>query len=136
MIPDIPITDLIPPYPLHWTTILHYLLLLGTIAMLTASAERSSLIFTLIMAAFALIVGADLYLNLLPMSSMFVLLLRMGMFGVPIVLAGMAPTEQARNIGVVLAILSAPILALTFLNCLIPYAPLTDPRIISWCASV
>ena len=43
MIPDIPITDLLPPYPLHWTTILHYLLLLGTADEVLAPADAFAL---------------------------------------------------------------------------------------------
>lgn len=132
--PNIPIAEFIPPYPTHWTTIVHYLMLIGTIVMLTVAADESSLWFTLILGAFALLVGADMYLNLLNISSVIILMLRVGMFGVPVVLTGLAPTEKARNIGFVLALLSIPILALTFLNCMIGFPPLMDPRIANWCA--
>ncbi|HLV44392.1 MAG TPA: hypothetical protein VKY39_05515, partial [Aggregatilineales bacterium] len=62
--PNLPLSQIIPPYPTHWTTILHYGLLLGTIVMLTTAGDRSSLAYTLILGALAVLVGADMYLNL------------------------------------------------------------------------
>lgn len=131
--PNFPLSDIIPPYPQHWTTILHYVLLLGAIAMLGMSGDKSSMFFTFIVAALALFTAADLYIGLISIPQFVVFMLRVGMFGLPVILAGLAPTEQVRSVGIVLAFVALPLFVLTFLTC-----PLggyfMDPRIQSWCS--
>jgi hypothetical protein len=124
-------SQLIPPYPLHWTTILHYLILLVTIFLLTASGDKTPTVFIFVLAVLALADGADLYAGLIHLAQIFIFLIRVILFGVPVVIAGMAPTEQSRSMGVLLAILGAPLLALTFVSCML--GPIGDPRILGWC---
>jgi hypothetical protein len=123
--------QLIPPFPLHWTTILHYIVILAAIAMLMTSGDKAPMSFLFVLAALALLAGIDLYSPLLNVSRIFVFLIRFGIFGIPVVLAGLAPTEQARSLGVVTAIIAFPILVVTFITCLL--GPLGDPRIAIWC---
>ena len=132
--PSFPVSSLIPPFTWHWTTILHYLMLLGALSALALAGDESSLFLTTVLAIFALLVGADLYLPLLSIQRVFIFLIRVAIFGLPIVIAGLAPTEQSRATGVGLAVLSVPLLALTFLTCYIGSDPFIDPRILSWCA--
>jgi hypothetical protein len=130
--PNIQFADLIPHYALHWTTILHYLALLGVIAILTTSGDKSSVLFTLVLAALALLIGASLYTHLLGISRVFIFLIRVLIFGIPVVIAGMAPNEQARAFGVAVAILGLPLLILVFFTCWIGQ-PIGDPRLWGWC---
>ena len=132
--PSFPVSSLIPPFTWHWTTILHYLMLLGALSALALAGDESSLVLTPVLAIFALLVGADLYLPLLSIQRVFIFLIRVAIFGLPIVIAGLAPTEQSRATGVGLAVLSVPLLALTVLTCYIGSDPVIDPRILSWCA--
>lgn len=130
--PEIQLSDLVPSYPLHWTTILHYLALLSVIAILTAARDKATVLFTLVLAVLALALGADLYSNLLRISRIFIFLLRVVIFALPIVIAGMAPTGESRSLGFLAAILGLPFLVLTFLTCILGPA-MGDPRIWQWC---
>ncbi len=130
--PEVQFSNLVPPYPLHWTTILHYLALLGVVAILTASGDKATVLFTLVLAVLALALGADLYSNMLRLPRVFIFLLRVIIFTLPIVIAGMAPTEESRSLGFLAAILGLPLLGLTFLTCILG-PTLGDPRIWSWC---
>lgn len=131
--PNLPLSELIPPYPEHWTTIIHYGLLLGTIVMLTIAGDQASLPFTLILGMLAVLVGVDLYVDLAAAPRVFVFLLRVAIFAIPLLLAGMSPDSTTRVTAFVLVLLSSPLLALTFLNCYFGGPPLMDPRIASWC---
>lgn len=131
--PNLPLSQIIPPYPTHWTTILHYSLLLGTIVMLTTAGDRSSLAYTLILGALAVLVGADMYLNLAVLDRFVVFLLRVAIFAIPLILVGMAPDSTTRAVAVVLVLLTIPLIGLTFLTCYFGGPPLIDPRIVSWC---
>ena len=74
---DIMVNQFVPPFTWHWTTILHYLLLLGTIALLTTASDKASLIFTLIIAVLALLIGIDLYSSLIKIPLLFCYLMQM-----------------------------------------------------------
>ena len=129
---NFPVQELIPVYPFHWTTILHYLLLIGAIVMLTISGDQASILFTIVLAIFALLVAADLYSQLLGIDRLFIFLIRIIFFGLPIVIAGMADVEEVRQVGALLAVLSLPILVMTFLTCWLGPS-IGDPRVYGWC---
>ncbi len=123
---DLAINQLIPPFTWHWTTILHYLLLLGTIALLTTASDKASLLFTLVIAALALLIGVDLYASLIQIPRLFFFLIRIVIFAVPVISAGMGGTEATRQLSVGLAILSFPLLVLPFASGFL--GPIGDPR--------
>lgn len=130
--PNIPISMLTPPFPLHWTSILHYILLLGTLAVLVTSGDKTSILFIILLGVLALIIGADLYLTRIYMPRIFVFLIRVVMVGLPAILAGMSPSEQTRALSGIMALVASPILVLTFFTCNL--GPVFgDPRIINWC---
>ena len=129
--PNISTDQLLPTAPLHWTSIMHYLVLAVAIFTLVTSGDKASILHILILAALALLTGADLYINRMPMPRVFVFVIRVLILGIPIIMAGMSPTEQTRSLSVVTAIFAAPILVMTFFSCMIPF--LGDPRIASWC---
>lgn len=131
--PNIPLTTMIPAYALHWTSILHYLLLLSTLAVLTVSGDQATVLFTLVLASLALITGADLYAQLIKFNRIFIFLIRVYMVGVPIVIAGMAPVEGTRVLGVLMVLFSAPLLGMVFATCAVG-TPIGDPRLLTWCA--
>ena len=130
---NFPLEELIPLFPLHWTTILHYLLLLGAIIMLTVSGDQASIFFTAVLAIFALLVAADLYSQLLNIDRLFIFLIRIMMLALPIVFAGMAQVEEVRQLGVVMAALAVPIVVMTFLTCWLGPS-IGDPRVWGWCS--
>jgi len=129
---NFPVQELIPLYPFHWTSILHYLLLLGAILMLTISGDQASIVFTIVLAIFALLVAADLYSTLLHIDRLFIFLIRIVFFGLPIIVAGMADVEEVRQVAILLAALALPILVMTFLTCWLG-PNIGDPRIFGWC---
>lgn len=129
--PDITVAELLPTQPLHWTSIIHYIVLFLALFTLVTSGDKASILYILILAALALFTGADLYINRFPMPRLFVFIIRVLILGIPIILAGLSPTEQTRNLSVVTAIFAFPILVMTFFSCWIPF--LADPRIVSWC---
>ena len=111
---------------------MHYLVLATAIFTLVTSGDKASIIYILILATLALLTGADLYINRMPMPRVFVFVIRVLILGIPIVLAGMSPTEQTRSLSLVTAIFAAPILVITFFSCMLPLF-LADPRIEVWC---
>lgn len=129
--PNIPTEQFLPTAPLHWTSIIHYIVLILAIFTLVTSGDKASILYILILGALALLTGADLYINRLPIPRLFIFITRVLIVGIPIILAGLSPTEQTRNLSVVTAIFALPILVITFLSCVIPF--LADPRIVSWC---
>ena len=130
---NFPVQDLIPLYPLHWTTILHYLLLIGAILLLTISGDQATILFTVVLAIFALLVAADLYSQLLEIDRLFIFLMRIVFFALPIIVGGMADVEEVRQLGFLLAALALPILVMTFLTCWVGPS-IGDPRVYSWCS--
>lgn len=130
---NFPIQELVPLYPLHWTTILHYLLLIGAILLLTISGDQATILFTVVLAIFALLVAADLYSQLLEIDRLFIFLMRIVFFALPIIVGGMADVEEVRQLGFLLAALALPILVMTFLTCWVGPS-IGDPRIYGWCS--
>src|SRR5258705_13415781 len=114
---NIPVQQLIPLAPLHWTSILHYGLLLITLYMLVTSGDKTPLMYIIILGVEAMLVGADLYIDKVALTGIFIFLIRTVMTAIPIIMAGWSPTETARSAGVMGAILAAPILLLTFFSC-------------------
>ncbi len=129
--PTVDFRMLIPPYPLHWTTIVHYLLLVGTVALLMMAGDKASLLYVLVLAAEALLIGADLYSHLVNIPRLFLFLNRVVIFGIPLIMAGMAATEEARIVGGIMAVIALPLLVATFITCWM--GPLGDPRLMGWC---
>jgi hypothetical protein len=130
--PNLPLSALIPAFPLHWTSILHYLLLLSTLAVLTVSGDQATVFFTLVLASLALVIGGDLYSQLFEINRIFIFLMRVYMVGIPIVIAGMAPVEGTRALGVLMVLFSAPLLVMVFLTCMVG-PDIGDPRLWMWC---
>ena len=131
--PNIDPSIFYPTAPLNWITILHYLILLATVYMLVTSGEKTPLLYIMVLAFQALCAGASMYIDRVTVLPVFAFLTRVGIVGIPLILAGWSPTENTRAAGVGTAFLGAPVLAMTFLSCLIPF--LADPRIINmgWC---
>lgn len=129
--PTINPADIIPAFPLHWTTIIHYIMLLGMLLILTFSGEEANLLFTLVLALLALLVGADLYAAELGLSRLWIFLIRVLMLGIPILVAGMAPRGGTRSIGIAMVLLATPLLFFTFFTCMFP--SIGDPRMLPWC---
>ncbi len=130
--PGLDIAQFIPLYPLHWTTILHYLLLIGTIALLTLAGDKSSILYTFVLAFLALLIGVDLYSNLIRIPRLFIFLVRIAVFGIPVIIAGMGANEQSRSVAGITAVIALPLLVLTFISCWLG-PTFGDPRIIGWC---
>lgn len=130
--PNLDYRLLIPYATWHWTTILHYVVLLGALAMLFFSGEEEGLMFILIVALLGLLTGLDVYINYVNPLRVIVFFIRVGMFALPIVCAGTAKGEDIRVIGGLTAFVAMPLLALTFLSCVLG-PPLADPRLWHWC---
>lgn len=130
--PNISLAMIQPTAPLHWTSIFHYIVLAGMLYILVTSGDKTPLIFIFILGAAALTVGFSLYCDRIQTARIFVFLARVVMTGIPITLAGISPTDNTRNTAIFVAICAAPVLAITFLTCLLG-APLGDPRIAWWC---
>jgi hypothetical protein len=131
--PNIPVSTFYPTAPFNWITILHYLILMATVYMLVTSGEKTPLLYIIILGSQALLTGASLYIDRVVLPPIVAFLTRVGMVAVPLILAGWSPTENTRTAGIITAILAAPVLAMAFLSCSIPF--LADPRIINigWC---
>jgi len=132
--PNIPLQQLIPTEYLHWISILHYLVLLGTLFMLLTSGDKTPLLYIIILGIQAILVGASLYIDRIAIVPFILFIIRVTMVGIPTILAGLSPTDNTRAAGIVIAICAAPILAMTFLSCTLA-PPFGDPRIyiLGWC---
>lgn len=133
--PNIPLNVFLPTGPTNWISILHYLILVGTIYMLVTAGEKTPLLYIIILGVQALSTGASLFIDRIVILPIFVFLTRVLVVAIPIILAGWSPTENTRSAGITTAIFGAPILAMTFLSCNISI--LADPRIINlgWCSA-
>jgi hypothetical protein len=131
--PNISLVALQPTLPLHWTSIMHYLVLLGMAYLLLTSGDKTPLLFIIILGFAALTVGVSLYSDKISIPRLFIFLARVVMTGIPIMLAGMSPTENTRSAAILVAILAAPLLAIAFFTCIFGGPPIGDPRIVSWC---
>jgi hypothetical protein len=127
------LAEFLPFAPLHWVSILHYLVLIGTIAMLMATGDQTPTLFLFVLVAQGVLTGASLYANFFSIVLLFVWLSRVAIFAIPIVIAGMGPTEATRQLGAFIAVVAAPILVSTFITCSFRLA--ADPRLLvmGWC---
>jgi hypothetical protein len=123
----------LPYAPLHWVSIMHYLVLIGTIAMLMSTGDQTPTLFLFVLAIQGLLTGASLYANFFSIVLLFIWLARVAIFAIPIIIAGMGPTEETRSMSIFIVIMAAPILVSTFVTCSIPFA--ADPRLLAlnWC---
>lgn len=122
----------LPLAPLHWTSILHYLMLLGALVVLFGSGDKAPVLFIIIILILALMIAASLYLNLLRLPDrIFAFLIRIFVMAIPLVIAGMGPNEQTRGFGIALTIPGLVLLGVTIASCLL--GPLGDPRLAYWC---
>jgi hypothetical protein len=129
------LSEFLPVAPLNWVSIMHYLVLLGTIAMLMSTGDQTPTIFLFVLAGLGLLTGVSLYANFFSVVLLFIWLARVAMVAIPIVIAGMGPTETTRSLGVFIAIVALPILVSTFVTCTVDI--LADPRLrmMGWCPS-
>lgn len=125
------LSSVLPIAPLHWTSIMHYLLLLGALAMLFVSSGNSSNGFVITIMALALVTAASLYIDRLPLTRLYVFLIRVGLAAMTMLLAGLGPNKFSRQMGLLISLFSLPLLTSTFLGCMV--SVLMDPRIASWC---
>ena len=125
------LVQLIPVAPLHWTSILHYVILLGALLILVSSQSDVSIAFIFSLAALALVTAGDLYSNLINMPRFVIFIFRVGMVGVPLIIMGIAPSDDTRGLSIILAVLGFMLFAVVFLTCLAP--AFGDPRIVGWC---
>lgn len=125
------ISNFLPLAPLHWTSIVHYLLLLGALAMLFFSESNSSNGFVITIMLLALATAASLYLDRLALPRLFIFLLRVGLAVMTMLQAGMGPNPFTRQMGMFTSFFSIPLLASTFIGCMVPI--LLDPRLSHWC---
>jgi len=131
MLQSFELASLIPIAPLHWTSILHYVILIGALVILVSSQSDVSLAFIFFLAVLALVTAGDLYSNLIAIPRFVIFTFRVGMVGVPLILSGIAPSDDTRGLAVVLSILGFALFSVVFLTCPVPF--LGDPRIVSWC---
>lgn len=132
------LSQFIPFAPLHWTSIFHYILLLGALYLLLTSGDDTSVLFLFVIAVMGGAIGASLYADLFGLNRMesgrlVVFLLRVVIFAVPALVAGLGTDDTTRMVSLVLAVFFAiPIVAIVFFTC--PLGPgIGDPRIIGWC---
>ncbi len=125
------LVQLIPVAPLHWTSILHYIILLGALTILVASQSDVSLAFIFFLAALALVTAGDLYSNLINLPRFVIFIFRVGMVGVPLIVMGISPSDDTRGLAIILSVLGFLLFAVVFLTCPVPF--LGDPRIVGWC---
>ena len=131
MLQGFELASLIPVAPLHWTSIFHYLILLGALVILLSSQSDVSLAFIFFLASLALVTAGDLYSNLIAIPRFVIFIFRVAMVGVPLILSGIAPSDDTRGLAVILAIIGFALFAVVFLTCMIPF--MGDPRIAGWC---
>ncbi|GAB4474689.1 MAG: hypothetical protein Kow00124_14920 [Anaerolineae bacterium] len=121
----------LPISPLNWTSIAHYLILVGALVMLLASGDKAPMGFIFILLALALLTAASLYIDRLAVDRLWVFLIRVGVLGIPLILIGLGPTEQTRQVALVISLIAIPIMVSTLLGCRFPI--LVDPRLAGWC---
>ena len=132
--PNITLAQLQPTAPFHWISILHYFVLIMTLALLLTSTDKTSTLFVLIVGAQAFLTAGSLYVDKIALEPFIVFIIRVGMTVVPILLAGLSPKDQTRSVAIAGAIGAAPVLFMTIFSCTFG-GFLADPRIIrlGWC---
>jgi len=130
--PNIPdLSAVLPMAPLHWTSIAHYLILVGALVMLFVSGDKSPMSFILVLLIWAVVLGVSLYLNRLPLPGLITFLVRVAILGIPLLMAGLGPNRETRQLGVLTAIIALPLLVSTLMGCWFNF--LMDPRLAGWC---
>jgi len=128
--PNIALQQIIPPDPWHWTTIFNYLLVLVALGTLVTAGgdDETPLSFLFSLAVLAAMVGLNLYIPFFPIPIFFIFFYRVAMFAIPVILAGLSPTESSRQLGVLMSVIAFPLFIMIFGN---PYVPLflKDPRL-------
>lgn len=129
--PDIDPQIFVPYKPLHWTSIIHYLVLLGALYILVASQSNVTIPFLILVSVLAFCTVASLYSANIPgVPELFVFIFRTLMVGLPFTIAGITKQEDLRGVGVILGILAS----LLFLSMLLVCSPpIGDPRLYRWC---
>jgi hypothetical protein len=124
---------LIPPSPLHWTSILHYIILVGALYILITSQSDISLPFIILLTVLAVAAGGSLYAGKIPgIPAFLIFMLRTAVVGIPFTVAGITRQEEVRSVAIVLGVLGV----LLFISMLIPCTPLIgDPRLSGWCVN-
>ena len=59
-------------------------------------------------------------------------MIRVGLTGLPFIIAGIAPDDQNRMLSIVLGFVGLTLFALLFLTCF-NFPIIVDPRIFGWC---
>ena len=121
----------LPVAPLHWTSIAHYIILLGALTMMMISGDETPMVFIITLLVWALLTAASLYIDRLPLPDLFTFLTRVLILGIPLMLTGLGPNEQTRQIAIFMAIVAVPLLVTTLLGCWFGF--LMDPRLAIWC---
>jgi hypothetical protein len=129
--PEIEIAQYLPTSPVHTLTIFHYLILLLSIGIFATTGEEAPMAFLVVVAALMLITALHLYIDLVRMDDFVIFLLKTATFVLPVMLAGLAPTSEARGLAILAAMFGLGILAAGLTGCLFP--SLMDPRSLLLC---
>src|SRR5688500_14649547 len=96
--PDIDPQIFIPYRPLHWTSIIHYLVILGSLYILIASQSNVTIPFLILVSALAIATAASLYAANIPgLPAIFIFIFRTLVVGLPFTIAGITKQEDLRG---------------------------------------
>ena len=113
----------IPPYPLHFLTIIRYITLLFIIFIVISPREGGGTTFLLLLGVAALLNVADIYGSAVIERRFTIFLIRMMAIVVPILLAGIGTDKSTRQIAIVVATLGVPSATILL------FAPFIDPSL-------
>ena len=113
--PDIALEMLIPTYPFHPITILHYVVILGAIWIVISAGEESTTFQTILCAMIAIMAVVNLYGIRVGLVGILIFVARAIMVMACLVTAGMAPNPKARTFAIILSLIALPILIVLFL---------------------
>jgi hypothetical protein len=129
--PEIDPQIFVPFRPLHWTSIVHYLVILGALYILIASQSNVTIPFLMLVSSLAFCTVASLYAANIPgIPAIFVFIFRTLVVGLPFTIAGITKQEDLRGVGVILGVLGLFLFMSMLLVC---SPPLGDPRLAGWC---
>lgn len=111
---DVSLLLLVPPNPLHFLTIIHYLALLFILVVVISPAETGGTVFLILLGVTGLLIVADIYGAEVIRVGITLLLIRVGAVAIPIILAGTAEQPSSRQVMGFVALLGLPSVA-TFL---------------------
>ena len=129
--PEIEIAQYLPTAPTHWLSISHYVILLLSIAIFASTGEDAPMVFLVVVGALMLVTALHLYIDLVRLDRFAIFVIKTAVFVLPVMLAGLSPTEQARGLSILAALFGAAILVAGFMGCL--FTPLVDPRSLLLC---